>query len=518
MLRRQRVSLTLLFVLLSIAFLLFVTPQSSAQEAHDHGAPEKLGTVSFPISCEPAVQEQFNRGVALLHSFAYASAEQTFRGIVQAYPQCGMAHWGVAMTYFHPVWSPSLPPSTFPAGQKEMLEATRLGANSDREREFIHALGVLYQQSDALTPAMRTLAYEQAMAKVAKHNSNDLESQVFYALAILANVSPSDKTHAKQKQAIAILEPLYAEYPNHPGIAHYLIHACDSQELAERGLPAARAYAQIAPSAPHALHMPSHIFTRLGLWDDSIASNLASRQAARQHGDTREELHAMDYLAYAYLQTGHYEEVSQIIQDIKTMPKLDMSNFGTAYAVTAIPIRFAVERGRWDDAANIVPPLDVPPSAAPPSVVAIAVWSRGLGLARTGHAKEAREQADRLRQIEAQLRASNDNYWSTQTGVLAGEVMAWSAQASGDPHQALVLLRTAADQEDAIEKQPVTPGPILPAREQLGDLLLQQKQPDLALKEFQAALVEAPRRRGALQGIARASQQNNQAEQNLTKP
>jgi tetratricopeptide (TPR) repeat protein len=445
------------------------------------------------------VQEQFNRGVALLHSFAYASAEQTFQDVARMDPQCGMAHWGAAMTYFHQVWSPSLPPKVFPTGQKEMLEAARLSAKSERERQFIHALGALYQESDGLTTSIRTVAYERAMAEVARENSKDVESQVFYALALLSNASPTDKTHAKQKQAIDVLEPLNREYPNHPGIAHYLIHACDSQELAERGLPAARAYAQIAPSAPHALHMPSHIFTRLGLWNDSIESNLASRRSARQHGDTLDELHAMDYLVYAYLQTGSDKEVSQIIQDMKAMPKLDMSNFGIAYAATAIPIRYAVERGRWDDAASIAPP-----SGAPPSVVAIAVWCRGLGLARTGHVKDAREEADRLRQIETQLRATGDDYWSTQTGVLASEVMAWSAQASGDSHQALVLLRAAADQEDAVEKSAVTPGPILPAREQLGDLLLQQKQPELALKEFQTALAEAPGRRGALQGIAHA--------------
>jgi tetratricopeptide (TPR) repeat protein len=487
--------------------LLFVASLSSAQEMHDHSIPERLGEVSFPISCAPSVQEQFNRGVALLHSFAYASAEQTFQGVGRMDPQCGMAHWGVAMTYFHQVWSPNLPPPAFPMGQKEMLEATRLGAKSDRERGFIHALGALYRESNGLTSSMRTVAYEQAMAEVARKNSRDVESQVFYALALLANASPTDKTHAKQKQAIDLLEPLNREYPNHPGIAHYLIHACDSQELAERGLPAARAYAQIAPSAPHALHMPSHIFTRLGLWNDSIESNLASRQAAHQHGDTLDELHAMDYLVYAYLQTGGDKEVSQVVQDMKAMPKLNMSNFGIAYAATAIPIRDAVERGRWDDAASISVP-----TGAPPSVVAIAVWSRGMGLARTGHVKDARENVDRLRQIEAQLRASGDNYWSTQTGVLASEVMAWAAQASGDPHQALVLLRAAADQEDAIEKQPVTPGPILPAREQLGDLLLQEKQSELALKEFQTALAEAPGRRGALLGIARASQHNDRAE------
>jgi len=487
--------------------LLLVASLSSAQEMHDHGIPERLGEVSFPISCAPSAQDEFNRGVALLHSFAYASAEQTFQAVARIDPQCGMAHWGVAMTYFHQVWSPNLPLSVFPAGQKEMVEATRLSAKSDRERGFIHALGALYQESDSLTPSMRTVAYEQAMTEVARKNDKDVESQVFYALALLANASPTDKTHAKQKQAIDILEPLNREYPNHPGIAHYLIHACDSQELAERGLPAARAYAQIAPSAPHALHMPSHIFTRLGLWNDSIESNLASRQIAHQHGDTPDELHAMDYLVYAYLQMGSDKEVSQLVQEMKAMPNLDMSKFGIAYAATAIPIRYAVERGRWEDAASTGVP-----TGAPPSVVAIAVWSRAMGLARTGHVKDAREEVDRLRQIEAQLRASGDTYWATQTGVLASEVMAWSAQAGGDPHQALVLLRAAADQEDAIEKQPVTPGPILPAREQLGDLLLQQEQRELALKEFQTALAETPGRRGALLGIAQASRHDDRAE------
>src|SRR5271156_1867015 len=208
--------------------LLFIASLSSAQETHDHGAPEKLGKVSFPISCAPSVQEQFNRGVALLHSFAYTSAKQTFQDVARMDPKCGMAHWGMAMTYFHQVWTPNLPSPAFPVGQQEVLEAVRLSANSDRERKFIHALGLLYQESADLTPSMRTVAYEQAMAEVARENSKDVESQVFYALALLANASPSDKTHARQKQAIDLLEPLSAEYPNHPGIAHYLIHACDS--------------------------------------------------------------------------------------------------------------------------------------------------------------------------------------------------------------------------------------------------------------------------------------------------
>jgi tetratricopeptide (TPR) repeat protein len=484
-----------------LIILLVISFPARAQEMHDHGIPEKLGSISFPISCNPAVQQQFNRGVALLHSFAYASAEQIFQSVAARDSRCAMAHWGVAMTFFHPVWSPSLPLDKFPEGQKEILEATRLGAKSSRERQFIQALGLLYQVNDSLKPGQRTLAYEQAMAEVARENSTDVESQVFYALALLSNVSPTDKTHAKQKEALAILEPLFREHPDHPGIAHYLIHACDSEELAQRGLLAARTYAQIAPSVPHALHMPSHIFTRLGLWNDSIQSNLAAIRAAREQGDVMQELHAMDYLVYAYLQTGRDNEADQVVREMKAIPDLDMGDVVIAYAATAMPIREAVERGRWTDAARIASP-----KGAPASVVAIAIWSRGLGLSRTGHPAEARTEADRLRQIAAQLSASGDDYGAAQTDLLASEVMAWSAQSSSDPKKALALLTAAADTEDRMEKLPVTPGPILPAREQLGYLLLQQNRPDLALVAFKTTLEDAPGRLRALQGAAQAAQ------------
>jgi tetratricopeptide (TPR) repeat protein len=479
---------------------LLVAAASHGQEMHDHGMPEKLGKVTFSISCDPKVQQPFDRAVALLHSFAYGPATQAFRDIAAADPQCAMAHWGVAMTYFHPVWAPALPPDTFTAGQKEMLEATRLGATTPREQQFIHALGELYKVDASLTLAQRTLAYEKAMAELARSNPNDVEAQVFYAVALLSNAAPSDRTHARQKQAIDILEPLFQTHPDHPGIAHYLIHACDSAELAQRGLPAARKYASIAPSAPHALHMPSHIFTRLGLWNDSIQSNLASQASAREHGDTMGQLHAMDYLVYAYMQTGRAKEASAVVDEMRAMPSLDMEDFGVAYAATAMPIRVAVEQSHWSDASAI---KDA--SGAPPSVVAIAVWARGLGLARTGHPAEARQEANRLSQIATQLNATGDTYWSVQTSVLADEVMAWSAQASGDTADAVRLLSTAADKEDALEKRPVTPGPILPAREQLGDLLLLQNQRAAALAAFQTTLAQSPGRAGALRGKALAS-------------
>ena len=481
--------------------LLFIFPLSPAQETHSHSAPEKLGKVSFPISCTPAVQERFNRGVALLHSFAYTAAENAFQGVGELDPRCAMAHWGMAMAYFHQLWDPPIVPATISIGQKEIHRAQQIGAGSERERQFINALGLIYQDAASVPYHTRAANYEHAMSDLASENRKDVEAQVFYALALLANASPADRTHAKQKQAADLLEPLDRTYPQHPGVPHYLIHAYDNAELAPKGLPAARAYSQIAPSAPHALHMPSHIFTRLGLWEDSITSNLAAREAAHQQGDTGEELHAMDYLVYAYLQSGRDKDATQVIQQLKSMPKLNAGDFKIAYASTAMPVRYVVERGQWADAAGIVPP-----TGAPPHVVAIAVWARGLGLARSGRAAEARTEIDKLRRIEEQLRTSGNNYWATQVGILTREVIAWSAQADGKPDGAAALMRASADEEDAIEKLPVTPGPIVPAREQLGYLLLEQNHAGLALKEFEMALANAPGRRGAVLGAAHAAE------------
>jgi tetratricopeptide (TPR) repeat protein len=480
---------------------MLIVSSAVAQEAHNHPAPEKLGKVSFPISCSPAVQEQFDRGVALLHSFAYAPAETTFQGVVDADPQCAMAHWGMAMAYFRQLWDPPILPATVVTAQKEIQRAQAMPAASERERQFIAALALLYQNADSVPYRTRAANYEHAMGDLAAANKNDVEVQVFYALALLANASPADKTHARQKQAADILEPLDRAYPQHPGIPHYLIHAYDNAELAPRGLSAARAYSQIAPSAPHALHMPSHIFTRLGLWQDSITSNIAARDAARQQGDTGEELHAMDYLVYAYLQSGRDKDAYQVVRELKSLPELNTSNFKVGYASTAIPIRYAVERGQWSEAAAIVAPKE-----APPHVIAIAVWARGLGLARSGHAAQAQAEVDQLHRLQDELHASGNDYWATQVGVMRREVMAWSAQADGKLDEAVTLMRAAADEEDAIEKLPVTPGPIVPAREQLGSLLLEQNHPDLAVKEFEIALVNAPGRHGAVQGVAQATQ------------
>jgi len=482
--------------------LAFLFPALLAmQNEHDHPAPEKLGTISFLTSCQPRTQQEFNRAVALLHSFAYKAAEESFQSVAEQDPQCAIAYWGIAMTHYHPMWEPPLPAAGIAVAQKEIAQAAMLHEASERERGFIHALSLVFQDASTVDYSTRSSNYETAMRSLAAANPKDVETQVFYALALISNASPLDKEHRKQKQAADLLEPLWREFPDHPGIPHYLIHACDSQELASRGLAAARAYASIAPSAPHALHMPSHIFTRLGLWDDSIASNLAARTAAQHERDTGEELHAMDYLVYAYLQSGRDQEAAQVIRQLKTMRNLDMGNFKSGYAATAMPIRYVVERHRWSDAEKIVNP----PNSAQPQIVAIAVWARGLGFARNGHTLQAQKESETLRQIEERLRTKGDDYWATQVNIMRREILAWSAQAEKQPNEASTILRSAADDEDGIEKLSVTPGSIVPAREQLGEMLLLQDDFASASKAFETALVNAPGRRGALQGANQAA-------------
>jgi tetratricopeptide (TPR) repeat protein len=483
----------LLAVLILLCPMLCLAPQE-----HEHVAPEKLGSVSFPTSCEPRTQQVFNRAVALLHSFAYKPAEEGFRSVAEQDPGCAIAHWGMAMTHFHQLWQPPLPPAELAVAQKEIAQAATLPEASERERGFIHALSLVFENAATAPYETRALEYESAMRALAAANPNDVESQVFYALALLANLSPSDKQHRRQKQASALLEPLYRKLPDHPGIPHYLIHACDNQEMATRGLAAARAYAHVAPSAPHALHMPSHIFTRLGLWDDSIASNLAAASAAHQQGDIGEELHAMDYLVYAYLQSGRDQEALAVIQRLRAMQALNAGDFKVGYAATAMPVRYIVERQQWSEAEK----LGDPPASAPPHVVAIAVWARGLGFARSGDVEQAQKESETLRHLEERLRSEGNDYWARQVSIMEQEVAAWTAQATHQPETAAALLSRAADDEDAIEKLPVTPGPIIPAREQLGQLLLEQGNRAAAAKAFETALVSAPGRRGAARGLA----------------
>jgi hypothetical protein len=470
-------------------------------EHHSHPAPEKLGTVTFATSCTPVLKPAFERALALLHSFAYAASEQAFRDVAARDPGCAIAHWGIAMSLFHQLWEP---PSgeELREGAEQMRRAVEIRAGSLRELQFIEALDTYYRDSEHQAPAVRAERYARAMADVARSNPGDAEAQIFYALALIATAPPADKTHSNQKRAAEILEPIFRQQPQHPGLAHYLIHACDSAELAPWGLVAARAYSKIAPSVPHALHMPSHIFTRLGLWDDSIASNQAARAAAHKQGDLGEELHAMDYLTYAYLQRGRYAEAEQVVAELRSMTNLPVSQFKMGYAATAMPVRLAIERRAWDRAASLEP---LPQSA--PHVAALVYWARALGQARAGHPRSSDAEIDRLHACLREAQATGNKYWATQVDALLKEAQAWRFAADGEAEAAILNLRTAADEEDAVEKLPVTPGPIVPAREQLAELLLDLKHPDQSLREFQATLALAPRRRGALVGGITAAEQ-----------
>jgi hypothetical protein len=470
----------------------------SAQE-HEHPAPEKLGVVNFPTSCSASVQKDFERAVALLHSFAYSEAEKAFRDVAKTDPNCAMAYWGIAMSYFHQLWEPPLAGQDVGRGQSE-IERARQISRSAREREFIEALHLIYTNADSARYQERAKLYALAMSKLAERNPEDVECQVFYALALLATAPPTDATHANQKKAAALLEPLFRKYPEHPGIPHYLIHACDNIEMANRGGEAARVYAQIAPSAPHALHMPSHIYTRLGMWAESITSNSAARIAARTKSDIGEELHAMDYLVYANLQLGRDDETARVLDDLRAMTNLPARDFKVAYAAIAMPARYAIERRQWSEAARLTPMAGTLPQAS-----AITAWARAIGLARSKQPAAAREEAAKLASACQQMRTAGDEYWATQIHVELNSALGWICHAEGKDDEALGLLRATADEEDSVEKRPVTPGAIVPAREQFAELQLELGRPKEALQEFQKVLGVTPKRRGALLGAERAA-------------
>ncbi len=484
-----------------LILLAFAAAARAQEEHHGHPAPEKLGVVSFATTCAPKVKARFDRAVALLHSFAYSPADDAFHEVESADPRCAMAHWGRAMTYFHQLWEPVVSPAGLEEGRAELEAIPPSAESSEREGEYIAALSLFYRVADSVPMATRIQNYAEAMGALAARHSEDSEAQVFYALALLATAPPDDKSHRNQKMAAGILEPLYRQQPQHPGIVHYLIHAYDNAELAPRGLAVARVYASLAPSAPHALHMPSHIFTRLGMWNESIRSNLAARAAAHAQGDAGEELHAMDYLVYAYLQSGRTAEAGKVIAQLRDMPALRVQDFKIGYAATAMPVRYAVERQEWADAAR-----SIAGDGAPPHIAAIAAWARALGHARGGDPRAARAEIETLRVLENQLQHSGNSYWAKQVHIQLLEGSAWLAKAEGKGDEALEVLRSAADEEDAIEKLPVTPGPIVPAREQLGELLLEQGRPKQALAEFETSLIATPGRRGALEGAMRAAQ------------
>jgi len=491
-----------LFAAISIA-LVFSVPICAQDDAHHHQAPELLGTVHFATSCSPAVQPAFDRGVALLHSFAYEDADRAFADVANRDPQCALAHWGRAMSRYHPLWD--VPAGAALAeGIQEIDRASAMNPGTARERSLIAALGAYFAEADNAPATIRAMRYSDAMAGLAQAYPGDDEIATFYALSLIATAPPTDRGHSRQKRATGILEPIWKRQPDHPGVPHYLIHAYDSAELAGRGLLAARTYAKIAPSAPHALHMPSHIFTRMGLWDDSIASNLAARDAARSQGDIGEALHAMDYLTYAYLQQGRVADAAREVADLKAVTGLSGSGFKIGYAGNAMPVRLAVETRDWATAAQLTPM-----AGSGPQVAAIVWWARALGKLRAAHPVSADTDIGELQSCRDALRAANDSYWSAQVDALLKSAEAWRFAAAGHGSEAIAALTAAADAEDGLEKLPLTPGPIVPAREQLGELLLVLGKPSDALRAFNSAMVLAPGRLGAIRGQAEAVSRSN---------
>jgi tetratricopeptide (TPR) repeat protein len=508
----------LLTAVLSVAFLCDAH-SAIAQEGHQphqhlHEPSERLGQVNFTISCNSQAQRQFNRAVAWLHSFEYEEAERAFTEVTVTDPRCGMGYWGIAMSNYHPIWTPPTA-AELQKGSGAIEKAKSVSARTQRERDYIAAIEVFYKDADKLDHRTRTFAYSEAMKQVHQRYPLDSEAGVFYALTLIATgMMANDKSYVREKEAAQILNRVLAREPQHPGVTHYLIHSYDSPALAHLALPAARSYAKIAPASAHAQHMPSHIFTRLGLWQEAIRSNLDAEASAKAHavrnhlsGAWDEQFHAMDYLAYAYLQGAQDKQARGVLDEMNRIPKADPETFKVAYAVAAIPARYALERRQWDEAAKLtLPTLGAFPWQHFRWAEAHIHFARAIGAARTGDTTAARQEVEKLRAIrEALIVAKGDYDWAKQVEIERQLASAWLAHAEGHNDDALRLVRAAADLDDATEKHPVTPGAILPAREQLGELLLELKQPAAALQEFETSLRSAPNRFNGLYGAARAA-------------
>lgn len=485
--------------------------------AHDHQHQlEKLGKVNFQTSCSPQAHATFTRGLTLLHSFEYPQAEAAFNEAATTDPSCSIARWGVAMSLYHPLWAP--PSKTeLERAHAALAKAEAMPAKTERERDYVAAVAAFYRESEKLDHKTRALAYNAAMAALHKRYPADREASIFYALSqVAAGTQDNDPNFSREKEAAAILNAVLKEEPDHPGVAHYLIHNFDYPPLAELAVPAAQRYATIAPDSPHAQHMPSHIFTRLGMWEESIASNLRSEAAARAlmksegfDGGSNEQLHAMDYLAYAYLQRGQEAEAQRVLADLNKMQKVNLPIFTVAYAATAVPVRIALENRRWKEAASLKLPDNVAglvPLDTFQWAEAHVVFARAVGAARGGDAALARAEIGKLKAIEDALVVPPGTYdWRKQVTIERQVAEAWLASAEGKKDEAVKLMTAAADLDDATEKHPVTPGAILPAREQLGEVLLEQGRGSDALAAYEASLKRAPRRLVSLYGAARAA-------------
>jgi tetratricopeptide (TPR) repeat protein len=495
------------------SFLLLIAlmaPALTRAQAHDPTSPEHLGTVTFSTSCNKAVQPQFNRAVALMHSFEFAHAIEGFNSILVTDPSCAIAYWGIALSSWGNPFAADLKAQTqLDKGLKAIESGRAAGAKTERERAYIEAVAHLYTDTAKIDQRSRVVAYESAMASVSAAYSDDTEATIFYALALAAAADPADKTYARQLKAGAMLEKLFVQYPDHPGLAHYIIHTYDVPPLAPRAVEAARRYGQIAPSAPHALHMPSHTFTRVGYWQDSIDTNKLAAVAAKSEGQIGEELHASDYMVYAYLQTAQDGAAQRLVESSTEIfsrfdPKVLISGaappVAAYFAHAAIPARYCLERRSWADAAKLEPYL-----SPFPHTDAITYFARGLGAAHLKDGNTARAAISSLEQLRDKLNNMKEAYWANQVEIQRQEVAAWLAFAEGDSQGAIAAMRAAAQHEDLTEKNAVTPGPLTPAREMLGEMLLELKLSSEALKEFEATLIKEPNRFRSLYGAAEAA-------------
>ena len=472
--------------------------------AHHHDATEQLGTVSFPISCAPASQKAFERGVALLHSFGYEEAEEQFAAIAQKDPTCAMAHWGIAMSLFHEIWERPQEAS-LKRGHEEMEKAQNIGAKTDRERGYISALAVFYSDPASTDYLKRATAYSDAMAKLYQQYPKDLEAGAFYALSLLAAAPPNDTSLTAEKKAVAVLMPLFEQQPDHPGLAHYIIHACDSPQMAPAALAAARRYAEIAPSSAHAVHMPSHIFARLGLWQEDIQANLKSVALTQQSGAMYmhgHELHALHFLLYAYLQTGQDEAAKRILEQAKqivaTPPAGDTGMLEYySFAAAHFPALYDLEMRHWTEAAALEPAQN-----ASPHYQRITYWARTIASAQMGDVASTRTNAQKFDAAEEATRKSKYAYVLDGPNSMRGEVHAWLAFAEKNNDEALRQMRQVADTQDKVGKQEVD----IPAREMLADMLLQLNHPEQALLEYEKSMKIDPNRFNGLAGAAHAAE------------
>ena len=472
-----------------------------ADDDHAHMHGDHLGRVSFPTSCDPKVQPAFERAVAMLHSFWYSAGEQAFRDVLKDDPGCAIATWGIASILMsNPLAGQGASPKGAGSAQAALEEGRRIGARTERERGYIDAVTAYYQDFAKHTERERQVARANAYEALAQRYPADDEAQIFFALYTAGTQTQADQTYAAYLKAAAILEGQFRKYPDHPGVAHYLIHSYDAPPIADKGLVAARRYAGLAPDAPHALHMPSHIFTRVGACQESAATNLRSREVARAGNEPDEAYHASDYMVYAYLQLARDAEARRAIDEAMKVQG-STPRFVAPYAIAAMPARYVFERGAWSEAAALQPL-----GSSYPFVDSITYFARSVGASRSGDLAAARQDAAQLQTLQAALVAANNTYWATEVEVQRLAATGWIALREGKTDDALRLMRAAADLEDRSEKHIVTPGRIVPARELLGDMLLELKQPAAALAEFEASQLREPNRFRNYAGSARAAE------------